>query len=285
MKQLRWLCIAVLCAISAPAGSYWQSRLQVKNAPYVDQCAEETSFYGRLVTPPTDARKLQYGNLICGLVSDGVWTLLDALYIFAAADSATALTSLISATYNAAEVGTPTFTTDRGYAGVTSISNYVSTGFNPSTASSPQFVQDSASISIWSLDTTARDGAAVGMISTQGKIELYPRYSDNNVYGDLNGAAEDTITTSLNGSGLSTLNRAASTGYVSRKNGAAGASVTRTSAAVPNDTISFFKNGADASVYANRIGAAAIGGSRTLGQETAFYNRLHTYLQVVAGVP
>src|SRR6185295_16016176 len=55
--------------------------------------------------------------LIDGLVADGVWSKLDALYFFATQNSATAQLNLISSSYPATANGLPTFTVDRGFTG------------------------------------------------------------------------------------------------------------------------------------------------------------------------
>ena len=57
------------------------------------ESAEFQQFLSR-ISAPTAARKNLYRALIDGLVTDGVWSLIDGLYVMSAADSATALTNL-----------------------------------------------------------------------------------------------------------------------------------------------------------------------------------------------
>src|SRR5258706_16256620 len=83
--------------------------------PDAGLCASAAAFLAR--TSGLDATHTNaYINLICGLVSDGIFSKLDALYIFATQDSTTAMLNLISTSFTASTFsGTLTFTTDRGY--------------------------------------------------------------------------------------------------------------------------------------------------------------------------
>src|SRR4051812_5124572 len=79
--------------------------------------SQSQALFARLTTQPTGQRKWLYNNLIRSLVQGGVWDKLDALYIFAAADQATALTNLRSSSFGATAVNSPTFTADSGFLG------------------------------------------------------------------------------------------------------------------------------------------------------------------------
>lgn len=57
-------------------------------SPYVAQ------FYNRLLTPPSAAWDAIYQSFINGLVSDGIWSGLDGLFVLCAADSTTSLVDL-----------------------------------------------------------------------------------------------------------------------------------------------------------------------------------------------
>src|SRR5215471_17837360 len=58
-----------------------------------------------------------YINLINGLVSDGVWSLLDALYVMATNTTSTAALNLVSTSFSLVTHGSMTFTADVGYTG------------------------------------------------------------------------------------------------------------------------------------------------------------------------
>src|SRR6266404_3514163 len=72
-------------------------------------CAQSTAFLARtsgLDTTHTNA----YNSLICGLVTNGVFSKFDFLYIYATQNSTTALLNLISTSFNSTVHGAPTFT-------------------------------------------------------------------------------------------------------------------------------------------------------------------------------
>lgn len=87
----------------------------VDTGPYTPQAL---SLFSRMTTPPTTPRKVAINDLIVALIADGIWTLLDALYVFAAADSQAALLNWVAG--NAAgTIGGPGFTADQGFDGNT----------------------------------------------------------------------------------------------------------------------------------------------------------------------
>src|SRR5215475_8332903 len=77
----------------------------------------------------SNARKTLVNNLISGLKTDGVWTDLDRLWLYAGENQPSALTDLV-ATGLATAVNSPTFTTDNGFTGVdASTTVYIDSGF------------------------------------------------------------------------------------------------------------------------------------------------------------
>ena len=123
--------------------------------------AEAAQFFSR-VADPGAARKTVYSTLIDGLVSDGVWAKLDVLCMLAAANSATALTNLKSASFNPTAVAAPTFTADRGFTG-NGTSSYLNSNFNPATAGG-QYTLNSATLGSYIRSTNAA-GANVALIA------------------------------------------------------------------------------------------------------------------------
>jgi hypothetical protein len=110
-------------------------------------CPQARALFARLATPPAPARAAAYDAMIRALLAAGVWSKLDALYLLAAADAATALTNLKQSSYGLTAVNSPAFTADRGYTG-NGTTQYLNPGFTPSTASG-QYTQNSASIFWW----------------------------------------------------------------------------------------------------------------------------------------
>ena len=129
--------------------------------------SETQAFLARLATTPTTAQTTAYNNLISGLVYSGVWAKLDGLFLFAAPNSADALTNLIQAG-TATVSGSPTFAANAGYTATTS-SDYIDSGFNPTTASSPNYTQNSASLFVWRSVSPSGDGGALAALPSGGK--------------------------------------------------------------------------------------------------------------------
>src|SRR5690606_7666747 len=110
---------------------------------------EAQALFDRFTTPPTTARKNLINDLFAALMEAGVYSKLDAFYIFAQYDEQAALQNWVADQYNSNPVNSPTFTVDRDYVG-NGTSSYLDSQFNPSTAVSPKFVQNSAYFGIWS---------------------------------------------------------------------------------------------------------------------------------------
>lgn len=110
---------------------------------FTPSCAESSNFIAR-TSGLSDAEKGRYDVLICGLVTDAVFSKLDALYILAAPDSTTAKLNLKSSSFGLTEVATVTFTANQGYAS-NGATGYLDTSFNASTAGG-SYTRDSASM-------------------------------------------------------------------------------------------------------------------------------------------
>ncbi len=116
--------------------------------------ANATAFLARTTGLDTTHRDA-YINLINGLDTDGLFTRIDVLHVYATQDSTTALLNLISTSFNGTANGSPTFTADRGYTGTEGSSTvYINTGFNP-TVGTPQYTRNSAHISVWNLSASS----------------------------------------------------------------------------------------------------------------------------------
>jgi hypothetical protein len=85
--------------------------------------------------------------MICGMVTDGTWSLLDALYIFATNNTTTANLNLVSTSFGITQVGTVTFAADTGYTGDGS-TGALGTNFNPNVVSGVNYSLNSASFGV-----------------------------------------------------------------------------------------------------------------------------------------
>jgi hypothetical protein len=147
-------------------------------------CSQSTAFFSRVWALPAtldgtvggSGHVAAYDNLICGLVTDGVWSHLDAIWVPATnvvSGTATAVANLnlISSSFTLTAHGSPTFTANQGYAGqdLASPSNYFDTGYNPSTTAT-NFSQNSAMLLSYHLTNIAPStgGIALGYSNSGG---------------------------------------------------------------------------------------------------------------------
>jgi hypothetical protein len=139
--------------------------------PAPTAAAAIAQFLARLATQPTGARLAQYQTLITTLVNAAIWPLLDALYIFDAIDTATALTNLISSKYTGVVHGTMTFAANAGYTG-DGTTGYIDTQFNPSTAGGANYSLNSASMGFYVTGgtTTSLMGAVYSTSNADGAL-------------------------------------------------------------------------------------------------------------------
>src|SRR5208283_4790005 len=100
--------------------------------PLAQGCGQANAFIAR-TSGLSATENAAYTAMICGMVTDGTWSLLDALYIFATNNTTTAALSLVSSTYNGTVTGTLTFSADNGWTGNGS-TGYLSTNLTPSSA-------------------------------------------------------------------------------------------------------------------------------------------------------
>lgn len=152
--------------------------------------SEAVSLFARMTTPPSVARKQAINECIKSLKTAGVWSKLEVLHVYAAADSQAALLNWCSTSYNATLVNAPTFTADYGYA-TNGTSNYINTNFAP--GSSVLSGQNDASMGLWL--PKARQTPTCWDITSPNHSLIW-RNTDTSFYGGLNHtiAAADTVT-------------------------------------------------------------------------------------------
>jgi hypothetical protein len=160
-RQARVFLIALAISIGVTASSFGQGvLLLVQRPPPPSGCTQATTFLAR-TSGLSGTETTAYTNLICGMVTDGTWSLLDALYIFATNTTTTAKLNLISTSFPIAYHGTPAessqFSADHGYTGDGS-TVYLDTGFIPSSAGGV-FTLNSAHIGQYML--TSRTAASI----------------------------------------------------------------------------------------------------------------------------
>lgn len=252
-------------------------------------CSQATTFLAR--TSLTGSDVTNYTNLICGMVADslitgdlsttGCGSLFDVLYIFATADSTTALLNICGTSFTGINTSL-SFTSYSGFVGDSNPLHGIDTQFNPTTATSPNYVQNSAHLSEWNLTNTA----ANSKILDGGTGEnLFPKFVDNNTYVRVNDNPESSGFSISDPRGHLFGNRSTSTArqlYQNASttlNGGTAATYGSTPSQAPNNQSIQVLQGA-----ANTAAMISIGASLNSTQVTNFYNRLRTYMTAV-GVP
>lgn len=218
------------------------------------------------------ARQSLVDALIAGLRADGVWSKLDRLWVFAAENSASALTDMVADSL-ATAVNSPTFTTDRGYNTNGSASMYVDTNFTSGT----NYTQDAAHASIWQLSDPGTvnpmiyDGAPSGT-----NFNFYPN-AGGTQFWRLNANAGGAFTVA-DGVAFHLGNRTSSTNTDGYRNGASLGSSSSTSTGLPAAGLRLgIQNDGQFAEF-------SAGGTLSSTDASNLYSRLRTYMTAV-GVP
>lgn len=267
--------------ISADAGSTLTCEVTASNAGGSNTAssaatatistAEAAQFLAR-ISAPSAPREAAYKAFIGTLVSEGIWAELDAIYLFAAADAATALTNLKSSNYGATAIGSPTFTADVGYTAASG--KYIDTNFNPTTASSPNFVQNDGCV-FAKTPTNNYTGPLFGYITSSTNVYIQPT-SNTAFYHKINNTTNSSYATA-DEIGLWHANRTSSTVTKLFKDGASVHTGTANATTAPtNDKFCIGRGGG--SPGAGVINLAGFGGSLTDGQIAALDTAIDTYM-------
>jgi hypothetical protein len=247
--------------------------------------AESETLFAAMSVEPDATRKGHIDDLIAALKTASVWSTLDYLRVYAAADTqAASLNWKNPGTYNATLVNSPTFTADRGYAG-NGTTSYIDSNFNPSTAGG-QYAQDSAHIGVWVRDDIANNAHCIGSYLTTStrRTQINPRTAGNTLAWAINRAAAPETPANSAGSGHFVTRRSASNASAVFRNATSVATSIGASDALANLNIYELcsnGNGTPVSHTARQLAAAHVGASLTDQKITDFYNALSAYLTAV----
>lgn len=271
------LLIALTCAASAQVPTTGAGAgAQASGAA----CSQYTTFIAR--TSGTSAtEQAAYQTMICGMVTDGTWSLFDALYIFATNSTTTAGLNLVSTNYTATVHGTLTFSADHGWTGNGS-TGYIDTGLS-ATAGGINFSQNSASGLIYDLTSAT---------STDNQCQLGQDAGTNfdlvlcNIFASGPSLRYSVATTAspvnnisnANSQGSYLVNRTSSSTEVVYKNGSLLSTNSQTSGALSNDNFYVFNTNGDSFFTSHQLSAAGIGGGLTSTQITNVQSRLNAYM-------
>ncbi len=254
-------------------------------------------FIARTVDNTWDA---QYTTLIDGLVSDGVWSKLDALWIMCTSTEANAILNLVSTSFTLVNTNGETFTAASGGVGgfknVSAPTAYLDTQFNPTTGGTQKYSQNSAHISVWANNNVQANSPLMANSTSGTGSVIYPNYDTGSGHISIYQINDATPTsssfpTSPGGSpiGFFVASRTGASGGGSQEgyhNGSA-QSVTpaSSSAAVANDTFVLLADkfgGSITNQYGGiEISAASIGSGLSAGDVTNLYTRIGTFRTAV----
>lgn len=218
-----------------------------------------------------------YYALIDGGVADGWFTKLDALYVFATANSTTALLNLVTNAFNLTTNGTMTFTADSGYVSAGTPS-YLDSGFNPTSASFPNFTQNSAHLSVW--DALIIDGGRqVGTAGATNGDHIYANYSGGTALFRINDMGASGVSNGA-ASGHYLGNRSGASAWQGYINGTSISSGTDAAGTPDNSTFTFPDS---ILTSTDLLRAGSFGASLTPTDASNFYTRLNTFITTIHG--
>lgn len=232
-------------------------------------------------TGMTRARANIEAQYIDGLVSDGIWSIADCIYL-TAQDANNKLLNLKSSSFPLTVNGSPTFTVDSGYAGsgTTNLQSY-----NASTAGG-QYTQDGASIFTWTPTTFgagADSGATAGYLGSSANAYVYPHFSDNKFYWQANSVGgENTANVSANFYGF-TRTGSQGTDNVGYQDLAASSGVSGTSTALINDNFVLLNRISNGSPFAGTVSMGWFGGGMVPANVASLFRRTKIRMQLVSG--
>jgi len=247
--------------------------------PLAQGCGQAAVFINR-TSGLSATENAAYTTMICGMVTDGTWSLLDALYIFATNNTTTAALSLVSSTYNGTVNGTLTFSADHGWTGDGS-TGYFGTGFVPNSASG-NCKLNSCSMGIYDLtsNTGARTCQMGGKVSGVNTLICLPG-SAVNIF-EVNGPSTNTSTVA-NAQGMWSLSRTGSSGFTVYQNSAVSSTPSSTSNVLLDTQIYIFALGGTTptSFTSDQLSAAFIGGGMTDTQAENVQTRINNYMKAM----
>jgi hypothetical protein len=266
-------CLPAFCTSAAPTVS----------------CVEATTFLAR-TSGLNATHQNAYKSLICGLVIDGVWPKLLALYQFATQDQTTANLNLVSVSFTVAPQASPTWIMDRGYAGVESSTTvYLATGLTPGTG---VFTFNDAHLSVWSNSSGLTAGTPIGYSGGPGNGGAFviPRRTGDLSYFAINSASGLGATVaSTNGLGHYIANYDSGTTLTGYKNGSIVVGPVADTFAAPwgGPVAILAANLFPGSIgfgSATQISSATIGGPLTVTDAANLYARERAYMTTM-GIP
>lgn len=242
--------------------------------------AEATALFAAMSTAPSTGLKDDIDACIVGLKADGVWSLIDALWVQQVEASDQFLNWKNPAAFVPSALGAPTFVANRGfdYDGVDDAHDL---NYNPA-AGGTLYTQNSNHGGVLVLVGAANANPIVGIKNgSTATATLNPRSATNTtIFRAQDNTGESPARSETVGTGLFVWNRSASNARQLYVDGAAVTlnSPTAASVALVNGSMRVGGTGGSSPGYAvGRVAATVFGGSMTALQHAALNTRLNTY--------
>lgn len=195
-------------------------------------CSQYTAFIAR-TSGTTTTEKSVYQTMICGMVTDGDWAKLDALWFFPTNTTTSANLNLVSTSFGLTQNGSVTFTADHGYTGDGS-TGFFDTGYAAASAGG-NLTQNSATAGCYSLSSRTTPQAWVNMrvTDTFENIFIAPNFTGGTSLFSLNDAS-GTSASATNGSGMWIMQRSAVNSIQAYRNGSSISTASVATAGLPS---------------------------------------------------
>lgn len=241
-------------------------------------------------TTPNAARQKLIQTLVKGLLDDGIWAMLDILYLTAADASLNSLINWINpGTHDLTVVNLVAgqFTIDRGWTG-NGVNGYLDTNYNPST-DGINFTLNDASIGAYCRLNIQEDTVIIGCQAGGPGAYIYPRdstYVGNSILSKLNDSSLGSVP-NLDSKGFYIISRDVAAHKDIYKNTIKTEHI-EVSTTIPNQNIYILglnNGGALQEISTNQIAEAHAGGGMTQTNVNNFTDRLETFMDAIgAGV-
>jgi len=279
----RFLLIAALLA-AFPASSHAQHAALHAGWVTAGACSQYLALAGRM-TAGFNTTAVQ--NLICGMVTDGTYSLLDGLYVFATNSQSNAQLNWAQNAFNLTANGSITFAANTGVTSDGS-TGYFNTGFTPSTAGG-HYSANSASMGFCIVNnrTTGVSATNVGAVSTGGAtFDYFNALTPTNSWMNwvLHGSGRNTVVSGTRGHWVGSRTSSTAVALYLNGNTTAVDSFSDTATVMSNVPVYILtanNQGSAGGFVTDQTASVFIGAGLTSTQMQNIYNRLHTYFQAV----
>jgi hypothetical protein len=294
--MIRWLVLAVLAVLATPARAQDQANVVAScgsvtltagqqsfrtidlngvtcnsGGGTTGVCSQATNYLVRTTGGNAGGNASAITSLICGLVNDGVWSRLDALYVFAQQNSHDAHLNLVSSSHNL-PASTETFNKYKGLSGFNVAGHGLDSGI---TATGGHLDIRNGSLSAWSYDVPDNAAAQIGNSTATGVTYLFASFSGQ-FYCNISGGS-DTVVPAPGTPGLYACERSSDISTDLYKDG---------SSLGTSSGTNFYDSGVSLRVGGRQDGypvigilsEASIGGALGAAGQAALSARMHTYM-------